>query len=971
MSYYIESEATLENNLLKKLMELGFQNRSHDIKNLDDINKNIKYHLERLNKKELNNSLLDENDFQKFIVDRIKNESIFNNAKNFRDLFLIRKNNNLNYRLSCFDLNNLEANVFEFSNQIIHNTNNNVVKNSRTDVTLFLNGFPIVQIELKKKNVDVMDAYKQLIRYKDQIFDYSVFKMVQIFVISNDVITKYCANNNSYHDRNFSSTKDLFQWTDKDNGSINSILEFAESFLNTKTLFKMIANYMVLNDKEQKLMILRPYQFYAVEAILEHIEKTNDLNETIKNLDERNKLNGFIWHATGSGKTLTSFKTVQVLASKKEIDKVIFLVDRLDLNNQTTEEFQKFLGENKDEIEGIENTKNLIKQFNDPTKKMIVTTMQKMDKLIKNEKNLDTNKNIIFIVDECHRSQFGDMHKLLRKTFNKSRMFGFTGTPIFAHIHKDFMTTDQIFGNCLHKYLMKHAIKDKNVLSFLIEYVKGPKEKLKTGEDIEVQNLDIEGYFKSDEYIEKVVDFIAKYNQAKTINNNFKSMLVVQDIESAVKYYWKFRKKYPDLNVATLFTVDDNNSNLNDDRLEIEKAQNTKLALKEIIEDYNNNYDNANCSIDDFRNYSNNIQNKLKEKNLTIQIVIVVKMLTTGFDSQWINTIYLDRSLKEYELIQTISRANRISISSKETANVVSFRTFKVDVDNALCLYNNEKSAHVIYVKDSLDELYKKINNCISLIKSSWPKHQDIANETLETRQKDFVLLMKELNRLLLIAKNFIEFDDKKVNISPDELENYRQIQKEIYRKKDKNNNKVSILDSIDFELEIFNVDDVNNDYIFANLTKLKNKILEKEEFLFSVEKIIEKIRKERTTSKAKLIELFIQDWKEKMLQNYADWKDKNIAEAFNEFKYERVKDKIDDYAKKHNLDETAIWEIIYKKTRENKSIEYYREEIKKTIKENLGFLERKKLSDDIENFLNSIEEQYYLEDSFLWDKVR
>lgn len=966
MNYYVESENSLEEKLIEKLKKLGYSDRTNDIKDINDVNRNIKHHLERLNSNELNNISLDENDFQKFIIDKISNSTVFENAKRFRDHFLIQKNNNRNYRLSCFDKNNTKNNVFEFSRQIIHKNKNDLIKgNSRSDLTIFLNGFPVVQIELKKKNVDVMDAYKQIIRYKDQVFDFNVFKIVQIFIISNDVITKYCSNNDSTSNKNFNSTKNLFNWTDKNNTISTNVVEFAESFLNADTLFKMISNYMVINEKDKRLMILRPYQFYAVESIIKKIDDTNSFNETIENIDERNKLNGFIWHATGSGKTLTSFKTVQVLESRKDIDKVIFLVDRLDLNNQTTEEFQKFLGENWDEIEDVENIRDLTNYLKDPSKRMIVTTMQKMDRLIKKEKNLDKNKNIIFIIDECHRSQFGDMHKLLRKTFSRSRMFGFTGTPIFAHNNKNFMTTDQIFGECLHKYLMKHAINDKNVLGFLIEYVKGPKEKLTIGNDIEAESLDLEEFFKSDNYMDKIVDFIAKNNESKTINNYFKSMLVVKDIESAVKYYWKFREKYPDINVASLFTSS-NDENINDERLDKEKAKNVKIELSKIINDYNQIYNDANCSIDDFKGYSTNVQNKLKEQSTTIQIIIVVRMLTTGFDSQWINTIYLDKTLKGYELIQTISRANRTSISSKTTANVVSFRTFKKDVDDALCLYNSEKSVDVIYVKDSLDELYEKINNCIKQIKDRWPTHSDIANETSEIQQKDFVVLMKELNKILLLAKNFIEYDDKKINISPNELENYRQIQIEIYRKNKKDTNKVSVLDSIDFELEIFKVDEINNDYIFNTLEKLKNRYLDKEEFLFKVEKIIEKIRKEGISSKSKLIEMFINEWKEKMLQEDIDWKDKNISDAYNEFKIKKVKNKILEYSKEHNLDYPMMWEIIVKKTRENKPIEFYREEIKKTIKEKLGFLERKKLSDEIESFLISIDDEYYFE-NFLY----
>lgn len=965
----IKSENNLENELLNKLEKLGYKNRS-EIKNIEDIQINIKKHIEKLNRDELSDNTIPDDLFESYILQKIRNNTVFENAKLLRDMFLIPKNNNENYRLKAFDLSNIDNNVFEFSHQIVFpsklKNNNGDNLNNRGDVTIFINGFPIIQIELKKITNDVGEAFKQIYRYKKESFDNSIFKTLQLFIISNDSITKYIANNEYWRNRNFVIRNDLFEWTDNKNKKFDNLIDFADSFLNTNTIFKLLTNYAVINLVDERIMILRPYQYYAVESIINKINNTNELNNTINDLDERSKLNGFIWHATGSGKTLTSFKTAQILSKFENIQKVIFLVDRLDLNDQTIMEFKKFLGEDHDNLEQTKNSQNLISQLIDPTKKIIVTTMQKMDRVLKNniflKKNKDyLSKNFIFIIDECHRTQFGEMHKLIRQVFCRSRFFGFTGTPIFPHNDKNGMITKDVFGENIHQYLTKDAIFDGNVLPFKIEYIKGPKNILKPGNDIEVDGIDVGSYFSSDKYIEKIADYIHQKNPQLTSNNNFKSMLIVEDIPSAIKYYWMFRKKYNDINVATLFSNNlDSQGITNEKNINNEVPKFQKEEYIKIIQDYNKVYC-ENCSIDNFAGYSSNIQNKLKEKNQNINIIIVVRMLTTGFDSKYINTIYLDRSLKYHELIQTISRANRIFDASKSYANVVSFKTFKKDVDKAIALYNASESSDIILVKDSLDELYLKVNEEIKKMRNEWPNPIDAKNEISEIRQKDFINYIKSINKTISLCKNFIEFDMGKINISIYDLEKYRNIYNQLRQKINNQIIKSDILEDIDFELEIIHSDEINVDYIISTLDSLKDYV-NSNIFEIKINEIMEKISKQSSSSKAKLLEMFIQKWKEKMMENDEEWKDKGVANAYHDFKWSSIKYKIQEFADHNNLDSQILEEVYLKKEREEKEIEYYSEMIRKSIKEKLSYIDRKKQNKEnlIKEFLININNDFW-----------
>lgn len=957
-------EFIIENRLMKTLDELGYKNRK-DINNLEKVEQNLKRHIERLNRDELNNIELSHDVFYKYIVNEIKNNSIFQNARVFRDLFNIPKNDNKgSWRLKCFDSVNVDNNIFEYSHQIIQDDK---FKN-RTDVTIFLNGFPIAQIELKKSGVEIYEAFNQVIRYKKESLDKSIFKMLQVFVISNNTITKYFANNVNL------SKESCFNWSNHDNEILSDLDEFAKNFLNKENLFKLLTDYTVLKIKEQLVMILRPYQFFAVESIIKHINNTNELNYQINDLCERaSKLNAYIWHATGSGKTLTSFKVAQLLPKKENVEKVIFLVDRIDLNRQTIDEFKTYLGENSDDLEETKNSEKLAIQLKDSSNnsRLIVTTIQKMIHVLKNNKygfansknNLE-NKNYVFIIDECHRTQFGEMHKELRKTFLKSRLIGFTGTPIFAKNAKNTMTTKEIFGQLLHKYMMSNAIKDNNVLSFKIDYIKGPKRKLDVGQDIDVEGIEHDTFFSSDEYINKVADFIYNINPIKTYNKNFKSMLVCENIKSAIKYYWRFREKYPDLKVATVFSKIDNEPiDLSINYDDIDKIHFPKSELAKIIDDYNKVY-NSNCNEFDFKNYSRHVQNEVANKFGSIQLVIVVRMLTTGFNAKFLNTVYLDRSLKQYELIQTISRANRVANAEKKYANIVSFKTFKKDVDYAIALYNDNESPEKLFLKDELDDFIREINKEIQSVRNRWNNPKSLLDNGSEIERKDFVVSMKTINRLFNVAKTFIKFNMNLLQIDMDELNRWRDILKEIKSSIEKNVIKESILNDIDFELEIFKTDEINIDYILANLEKIR-KFSDKKIISYEIDKVVEDIQNHGLKSKTKLLEEFILKWKLKMMSDEEnEWKHKHIGELYSEYRIENIQNKIKCFADENNLNKERLIEIFTKIECEKKDLDSYNDSLRKIIdySQKLSFLEKQKLIKKIKEFYINIENNDYIE---------
>lgn len=728
--------------------------------------------------------------------------------------------------------------------------------------------------------------------------NHNLFNYIQIFVISNGVNTKYFANNENL---NFNFT---FFWKDKENHNISSLNEFADTFLEKCHLSKMIAQYMVLNESTESLMVLRAYQYYAVEAII---------NQT------SNKLNGYIWHTTGSGKTLTSFKVCQILSQRSDIDKVMFVVDRNDLDYQTTQEFNSFC---VDAVDGTDDTKSLIKQLTGENK-LIITTIQKLHRAVKfNEDKLQGCENLrmILIFDECHRSQFGDMHRDITDFFTDINYYGFTGTPIFVQNANNNRTTSDLFGKRLHSYLIKDAISDHNVLGFCVDYVGTYKSRIKT--DIEVEAIDTKELMESDERLEKIADYILSYHNAKTYNREFTSIFAVSSIHVLNKYYKIFKKKNPNLRIAAIYSY-----GANDD---LDEGVHNRDLLEEQIADYNEMF-GTSFNTGTFSQYYVDVSKKSKQKK--IDILLVVNMFLTGFDNKFLNTLYLDKNLKYHGLIQAFSRTNRIYNEKKMHGNIVSFRNLKKRTDEAVALFSDE-DANGFIVTLPYDGYVSEFNKGLEALFKLVPDVFDVDDLEDENDIKEFVLIFRNLLRILNRMFTFVEFRYSDLNISEQKWNDYKSKYLDLYERFRVFNDaeKVSILDDVDFEIELMRRDNINVSYIINLLKDLDpNKPKEFNKDVKFIQDLI--ATSHELKSKAELIDRFIH---ENIVESGGNIDiDEELPKFFDHEKSKEIKE----LSKNEHLSEDKVRDIIGEYEYSGK---FYNDSIKESFNEDLGFLERR-----------------------------
>lgn len=851
-----QSEAALEECLIKKLVENGYEHV--EIKDEQELKRNLKSQLEKFNKVKL-----EEDEFDKILI-HLESGTIFDKAKKLRDKYELRRNDKLIY-IEFLNKKDWCKNLFQVTSQV---TMKKKYEN-RYDVTILINGLPLVQIELKKRGVELKVAFNQVNRYRMHSYK-GLFNYIQIFVISNGVNTKYYANNKDL------SFKYTFFWKDRNNRNISNLNEFAETFLEKCHLSKMIAKYMVLNETNKALMVLRSYQYYAVEAILDKALNT--------------KQNGYVWHTTGSGKTLTSFKVSQILAGEESIDKIIFVVDRKDLDYQTTTEFNSFA---PDSVDGTINTHVLLEQLLDSTK-MIVTTIQKLTRAVERHKTrLQSVKDqkIILMFDECHRSQFGEMHKKITEYFTNLQYFGFTGTPIFSVNANNNRTTKDIFGEKLHTYVIKDAIKDENVLGFSVEYL--GKYRNKSNLDIEVEAIDTKEVMESNDRLEKIVDYIIANHDKKTFKREFNGIFAVNSIEVLTKYYEIFKRKDHDLKIATIFSYNNNE--------EIKGAEHSRDKLERYIEDYNEMF-GTNFSTDLFNAYYVDVSKRAKDKQ--IDILLVVNMFLTGFDNKYLNTLYVDKNLQYHGLVQAYSRTNRVLNEKKKHGNIVCFRNLKKVTDEAIKLYSNENSSETVLMKPYM-EYVDDFNKVLEEFRKITTKMEDIDELASEKEEKEFVKIFRELLRIRTKMGAFTDFNFNDLDIEEQTFTDYQSKYLDIYEKVKENTDpeKVSILDDIDFEVELIRRDDINVSYILALLKELD---VDSPSFEKDKEFILDTIRKTHDLrSKIDLIEEFIDKNVPKI-----DDKDK-IESHFESFMDKEKKRAVDDLINEEKLDEDVTKDII------------------------------------------------------------
>lgn len=814
-------------------------------------------------------------------------------------------------------------NIYQVTNQI---TVEGKYKN-RYDVTVLCNGLPIVQIELKRSGVDIKEAINQIDRYRIHSYK-GLFHYVQIFVVSNAVETRYFANT----DQKRIMKSLTFYWTDEANGRINNLSDFADAFLNQNRLNKMINRYIVLSETDKSLIVFRPYQVFATESL---VRKALDTNK-----------GGFIFHTTGAGKTLTSWKCANLLCKEEKIKKVFFIVDRSDLDTQTMQEFNRF---EDGCVDYTDRTDVLVKQIKDKNIKLICTTIQKMANAVRNPRYSKVmaewaDAKVVMIFDECHRSQFGKMHNDIKKHFKKAQYFGFTGTPRFKeNKSQDGRTTVDVFGECLHSYMIKEAIFDRNVLGFNVEYISTYEGQYDENDKTMVEAIDKAEVLESDERIALVTNHIVNNweTKAKIGKNKYTAIFATSSIPMLIKYYDEFKKINHNMKIAAVFSYGTNED------LE-EKTEHSRDQLERIISDYNKMFETG-FSTDTFVAYNADISKRLKVTKIPeIDLLIVVNMYLTGFDSRPLNTLYVDKNLEWHNLLQAFSRTNRVEKETKQFGNIVCYRNLKKKTDEALKLFSGGGDISGILLKpyehyiDRIKELAAKLHEVVT-------EATDVDMLQSEEDQKKFVIAFRELSKTLLTLQTFTDFewDDIGEDIPQQTYEDLRSRYFTLHDnlKKQSDSEKTSILSDIDFNIEIIETDRINVFYIMQLLRNIDMRDKKQKE------KDIEHIYNElnRTDSpylkrKIDLIKAFIGDVIPKL--NDGD----SIDDAYATFEDEVRAKEIEIYASDNELDLSALRELISEYEFSGIIDEL---DVDKRLCSHLGFRQRRKMRQEIIVFVS------------------
>lgn len=949
-----QSEQILEEQLVIQLQKLGYKYIT--IADEKSLLANLKPQLEKHNHIQFSDS-----EFEK-VLNIINKGSVFEKAKILREQkhHIIRDNGDNLY----FEFLNVEhwcQNQYQVTNQI---TQEGKYQN-RYDVTLLINGLPLIQIELKRRGLEMKEAFNQINRYQKHSFGAGkgLFHFVQLFIISNGVNTKYFSNFGT-HKQEYLQT---FHWTDEQNNPLNNILNgFTDAFLEPCHISKMICKYIVLNETDKRLMVLRPYQYYAVESIIKKVTENEILNGY--NIEK----NGYIWHTTGSGKTLTSFKASQILSKIPAIKKVVFVVDRKDLDYQTNQEYDKF---SKGSVSSATNTDDLIRKFNDPNVSIIVTTIQKLNNAISGRNLVKMksiqNERMVFIFDECHRSQFGDTHKNIINYFSNIQLFGFTGTPILAENANGEKTTASLFGKCLHKYVITDAIRDENVLKFSIEYIQTFKKKEHII-DLKIEQINETEVFEAPERKEAIVDYIIQYHNQKTQSKKFCAMMCVQDIDAVIQYYEIFKRKKlngeHNLKIATIFSFAQNEEEMEESIVsqlnmaaEPQVAYGYKPHRRELLENYVQDFNDLfgeKQNIKDtesFYNYYNAVAKKSKQNET--DILLVANMFLTGFDSKYLNTLYVDKNLQYHGLIQAFSRTNRILDKNKTQGNIVCFRNLKDKTDEAIALFSNKEAIDEIIV-EPYETYVERFNETTQKLLEIVPRVDAVDSLYTEEDKLQFIISFRALIRLHKKMSHYSEFTWDDLDIEEQLFADYTSKYLDLKDRlgSDPSPEKTSILNDIDFELELIRRDTINVTYIIQLLIKFKSKHSAKDKE--SIEKEIANLLNTEVSlrSKRELIDKFIQE----SLPNIEDTD--TIPEEFEKFWNIEQEKALQELVKTENLSEEKTERLIenYLFTEREplrKEILALREEGRPSVLKSKEIGDRilNKILDFVETFVNGI----------------
>jgi len=918
-----QSEKELEDGMIRDLESQGYE-RFYG-KTSEELYKNLKIQIERLNK-----VAFTDKEWERFLVEYLDcpNDGMIEKTRKIQENYIydfIFDDGHLK-NIKIIDKKNIHNNILQVCNQIKQKGRHK----NRYDVTILVNGLPLIHIELKKRGVSLHEAFNQIHRYSKESFnnENSLYKFVQIFVISNGTYTRYFANTTAQNKNHYEFT---CEWADAKNKVIKDLKDFTATFFEKRTILEVLTKYCVF-DSNDILLIMRPYQIAATERILWKIESSYQ-NKKCGKIEA----GGFIWHTTGSGKTLTSFKTAKLATELEYIDKVFFVVDRKDLDYQTMKEYQKF---QPDSVNGSKDTKELKRSIEKQDNKIVVTTIQKLNEFVKKNPSHEIyDKHCVIIYDECHRSQFGDAQKNIRKSFKNYYQFGFTGTPIFPENALGSDTTAGIFGAQLHSYVITDAIRDKKVLKFKVDY-NDIRAKFKAAEtetnDKKLKELE-KRMLLHPERISKIVEYILKVYNTKTHRNEyynikqkrlngFNAMFAVQSVEAAKLYYEEFQKQQENLpeekrlKVATIYSFAANEErnaigDIPDENFDPSAMESTaKEFLDKVISDYNDYFKtNFSTNGSEFQNYYKDLSKKVKDKK--IDILIVVGMFLTGFDAPTLNTLFVDKNLRYHGLIQAFSRTNRILNKVKTFGNIVCFRDLEKATKNAIKTFGDENSVNVILEKSYNDymngfkdeETGKSVKGYIDLcneIVEKFPKPVEIEKNQ---DKKEFAELFGELLKTENILRNFDEFENFEKIISDRQMQDMKSVYVDICEeirnvgKNDQNNSDEQGIDfsDIEFQIDLLKTDEINLDYILEL-------ILEKTKEHDDIETLKSEIRRIIRTSlgtraKENLVINFINKTDLKKLKNNGE-----ILDAFYKYAKEEKKEKIDELVKDENLKEDS-----------------------------------------------------------------
>lgn len=892
----VQSEAALENGLIATLQQMNYE--YVQIEEEKNLRTNFKSQLEKHNRKrleEIGRTEFTEAEFDKILI-YLEGGTRFEKAKKLRDLFPLELDDGERLWVEFLNRTHWCQNEFQVSNQITVEGR----KKCRYDVTILINGLPLVQIELKRRGVELKQAYNQIQRYHKTSF-HGLFDYVQLFVISNGVNTRYFANNPN------SGYKFTFNWTDAANVPFNELEKFATSFFDKCTLGKIIGKYIVLHEGDKCLMVLRPYQFYAVEKILDRVKNSNN--------------NGYIWHTTGAGKTLTSFKAAQLVAELDDVDKVMFVVDRHDLDTQTQSEYEAF---EPGAVDSTDNTDELVKRLHGNSK-IIITTIQKLNAAVSKQwysRRIEEIRHarIVMIFDECHRSHFGDCHKNIVRFFDNTQIFGFTGTPIFVENAVDGHTTKEIFGNCLHKYLIKDAIADENVLGFLVEYYHG--------------NADVDN--ANQNRMTEIAKFILNNFNKSTFDGEFDALFAVQSVSTLIRYYKIFKSLNPKIRIGAVFTYASNSSQ--DDALTgmntgsyVSESTGEADELQAIMDDYNDMF-GTSFTTENFRAYYDDINLRMKKKKTDMKpldLCLVVGMFLTGFDSKKLNTLYVDKNMDYHGLLQAFSRTNRVLNEKKRFGKIVCFRDLKSNVDASIKLFSNSNNLEDI-VRPPFNEVKKKYQELTTNFLEQYPTPSNIDLLQSEKDKKQFILAFRDVIKKHAEIQVYDEFEEDAADLGMTEQQfmDFRSKYLDIYDTfaggckpseenqtpdEDTESTETSTesgIDDIDFCLELLHSDIINVTYILeliADLNPYSADYKEKRTYIIDT-----MIKDAELRNKAKLIDGFIQQNVDDDRDNFMARKQKfdgtsDLEERLNNYITTERNNAVDKLAKEEGLDVSVL----------------------------------------------------------------